>query len=316
MAQTSGPTQLIWRDGQLIDWRDATIHVMSHVAHYGSCVFEGIRCYETPEGPAIFRLQEHMRRLVESARIYRIPCAHTAESLSEAAIEVVAANNVRHCYLRPLIARTGEQMGVLPDDRFVETFIVAYVWGTYLGEGALENGVDACVSSWRRAAPDTFPSLGKAGGAYLNSQLAKIEAKERGFAEAIMLDTYGYVAEGTGQNVFCVRDGVLYTPPMSANILAGITRDSVIRIARDMGYDVREENLPREFLYIADEVFFTGTAAELTPVRSIDHIQVGAGRRGPATAEIQNRFLGIARGEIADPYGWLTPVHAHAVAGD
>ncbi|HEX8904636.1 MAG TPA: aminotransferase class IV, partial [Longimicrobiaceae bacterium] len=196
-STANGPTRLIWRDGQLIDWRDATIHVMSHVAHYGSCVFEGIRCYETPDGPAIFRLHDHMRRLVDSARIYRIPCAHTAEALCDAAIEVVAANGVQHCYLRPLIARTGEQMGVLADDRFVETFIVAWIWGTYLGEGALENGVDACVSSWRRAAPDTFPSLGKAGGAYLNSQLAKMEARDRGFHEAIMLDTYGYVAEGT-----------------------------------------------------------------------------------------------------------------------
>lgn len=312
MEQTNGPTRLVWRDGQLIDWRDATIHVMSHVAHYGSCVFEGVRCYETPDGPAIFRLHEHMRRLIDSARIYRIPCAHTPESLSDAALEVVAANGVKHCYLRPLIARTGEQMGVLPDDAFVETFIVAWIWGTYLGEGALEAGVDVCVSSWRRAAPDTFPSLGKAGGAYLNSQLAKIEAKERGFAEAIMLDSYGYVAEGTGQNIFVVRDGVLWTPPISANILAGITRDSVIRIARDLGYDVREENLPREFLYVADEVFFTGTAAELTPVRSIDRTQVGAGRRGPITAEIQDRFLGIARGEIPDSYGWLTHVPAHA----
>ena len=314
MEQTSGPTRLIWRDGQLVDWRDATIHVMSHVAHYGSCVFEGIRCYETPDGPAIFRLHEHMRRLVDSARIYRIPLEHSAEALCEAAIEVVAANGVRHCYLRPLVARTGEQMGVLPDDRFVETFIVAWIWGTYLGEGALENGVDACVSSWRRAAPDTYPSLAKAGGSYLNSQLAKMEAKERGFAEAIMLDSFGYVAEGTGQNLFVVRDGVLFTPPISANILAGITRDCVIRLAKDLGYEVREENLPREFLYIADELFFTGTAAELTPVRSVDRIQVGAGRRGPITAEIQDRFLGIARGEIPDPYGWLTPVPAHAGA--
>jgi len=316
MSITNGPTRLVWRDGELIDWRDATIHVMSHVAHYGSCVFEGIRCYETPDGPAVFRLHDHMRRLVDSARIYRIPCAHTAEALSEAAIEVVAANGVRHCYLRPLIARTGEQMGVLPDNQFVETFIVAWIWGTYLGEGALENGVDVCVSSWRRAAPDTFPSLGKAGGAYLNSQLAKIEAKELGFAEAIMLDSYGYVAEGTGQNLFVVRDGVLFTPPISANILAGITRDCVIRIAGDLGYTVREENLPREFLYVADEAFFTGTAAELTPLRSVDRVPIGRGRRGPITEEIQSRFLGIARGELPDTYGWLThvPMHASAAA--
>jgi branched-chain amino acid aminotransferase len=314
MEQTSGPTRLIWRDGQLVDWRDATIHVMSHVAHYGSSVFEGIRCYETPDGPAIFRLHEHMRRLVDSARIYRIPLEYSAEALCDAAVEVVAANGVRHCYLRPLVARTGEQMGVLPDDQFVETFIVAWIWGTYLGEGALENGVDTCVSSWRRAAPDTYPSLAKAGGSYLNSQLAKMEAKERGFAEAIMLDSFGYVAEGTGQNLFVVRDGVLFTSPISANILAGITRDSVIRIAKDLGYEVREENMPREFLYIADELFFTGTAAELTPVRSVDRVTIGAGRRGPITSEIQDRFLGIARGEIPDPYGWLTHVPAHAAA--
>jgi branched-chain amino acid aminotransferase len=312
MEQTSGPTRLIWRDGQIIDWRDATIHVMSHVAHYGSCVFEGIRCYETPDGPAIFRLRDHMRRLADSARIYRIPLHHTVDALCDASVEVVAANGVRHCYLRPLVARTGEQMGVLPDDRFVETFIVAWIWGTYLGEGALENGVDVCVSSWRRAAPDTFPSLGKAGGAYLNSQIAKIEAKERGFAEAIMLDSFGYVAEGTGQNLFVVRDGVLFTPPISANILAGITRDCIIRIAKDLGYEVREENLPREFLYVADEAFFTGTAAEITPVRSIDRVQVGAGRRGPVTEEIQSRFLGIARGKLPDTFGWLTHVPAHA----
>ena len=316
MSTTNGPTRLVWRDGELIDWRDATIHVMSHVAHYGSSVFEGIRCYETPDGPAVFRLHDHMRRLEDSARIYRIPFRHRVEDLCEAALEVIAANGVRHCYLRPFVARTGEQMGILADDAFVETFIVAWIWGTYLGEGALENGVDACVSSWRRAAPDTFPSLGKAAGAYLNSQLAKMEARDLGFAEAIMLDSYGYVAEGTGQNLFVVRDGVLFTPPISANILAGITRDCVIRIAGDLGYAVREENLPREFLYVADEAFFTGTAAELTPLRSVDRVPVGAGRRGPVTEEIQSRFLGIARGELPDTYGWLThvPIPASAAA--
>ncbi|HKP75413.1 MAG TPA: branched-chain amino acid transaminase [Longimicrobiaceae bacterium] len=315
MSTTNAPTRLVWRDGELIDWRDATIHVMSHVAHYGSSVFEGIRCYETPDGPAVFRLRDHMRRLADSARIYRIPFPHSIDALCDAAVELIAANGVRHCYLRPLVARTGEQMGILADDSFVETFIIAYIWGTYLGEGALENGVDACISSWRRAAPDTFPSLGKAGGAYLNSQLAKMEARDRGFHEAIMLDAYGYVAEGTGQNLFVVRDGVLFTPPISANILAGITRDCVIRIATDLGYVVREENLPRELLYVADEAFFSGTAAEITPLRSIDEIAVGAGRRGPVTEEIQARYLGIARGELPDVYGWLTHVPAHAGAG-
>ena len=314
MTTTNGPTRLVWRDGELIDWRDATIHVMSHVAHYGSSVFEGIRCYETADGPAVFRLRDHMRRLEDSARIYRIPFRYTVDQLCDAALELIAANGVSHCYLRPLVARTGEQMGILADDEFVETFIIAYIWGTYLGEGALENGVDACISSWRRAAPDTFPSLGKAGGAYLNSQLAKMEARDRGFHEAIMLDTYGYVAEGTGQNLFVVRDGVLFTPPISANILAGITRDAVIRIAADLGYVVREENLPREMLYVADEAFFTGTAAELTPLRTVDRIPVGRGRRGPVTEEIQARFLGMARGELPDTYGWLTHVPAHAGA--
>ena len=314
MEQTSGPTRLVWRDGQLIDWRDATIHVMSHVAHYGSCVFEGIRCYETPDGPAIFRLREHMRRLADSARIYRIPMHHGIDALCEASVEVVAANGVRHCYLRPLVARTGEQMGVLPDDRFVETFIVAWIWGTYLGEGALENGVDVCVSSWRRAAPDTFPSLGKAGGAYLNSQIAKMRGEERGFAEAIMLDTYGYVAEGTGQNLFVVRDGVLFTPPISANILAGITRDCVIRIAKRPGLrGARGEPAAR--------VPVRGRRGLLHRHRGradADPLAWTACRWAPAAAarsppRSRTRFLGIARGELPDTYGWLT--HVPATAG-
>ncbi len=314
-ASNSGPTKLIWRDGELVDWRDATIHVMSHVVHYGSSVFEGIRCYETPEGPAVFRLPEHIRRLADSARIYRIPMRWTEEQLAQACVDTIAANEVRACYLRPVVARTGEQMGVLPDDEFVETFIVAYLWGTYLGEGALENGVDACISTWRRAAPDTFPTLAKAGGSYLNSQLAKLEARRLGYAEAIMLDSYGYLSEGTGQNLFVIRDRTLYTAPLSSGILPGITRDSLMRIARDLGYEVREEQLQREMLYAADEAFFCGTAAELTPIRSVDGVPLGAGRRGPITAEVQDRFLSIARGQVPDPYGWLTPVPLPAVAG-
>jgi branched-chain amino acid aminotransferase len=310
MSNSSGPTRMIWRNGQLVDWRDANIHVMSHVAHYGSSVFEGIRCYETADGPAAFRLRDHMRRLEDSARIYRIPMKYSVDELIDAAMETVAANEVRFCYLRPIVMRTGEQMGILSSDEWVETFIIAYVWGTYLGEGALEKGVEAMVSSWRRAAPDTFPTMAKAGGAYLSSQLAKQEAKDRGVAEAIMLDASGLVAEGSGQNVFLVRDGVLWTPPISCGILAGITRDSVIRIARDMEIEVRETAVPREMLYIADEVFFTGTAAEITPVRMIDGIQVGPGRPGPVTQAVQERFLGIARGAFPDPYGWLTPIPA------
>jgi branched-chain amino acid aminotransferase len=314
MSNSSGPTRLIWRDGRLVDWGDATIHVMSHVAHYGSSVFEGIRCYDTPEGPAIFRLREHMRRLADSARIYRIPLRWSVDQLCEAALETVGANEVRACYLRPIVMRTGEQMGVLPSDDWVETFVIAYIWGTYLGEGALENGVDAVISTWRRAAPDTYPMLAKAGGAYLSSQLAKLEARERGVSEAIMLDSAGHVAEGSGQNVFVVRDGAVWTPPISAGILAGITRDSVMRVARDLGVEVREETLPREFLYAADEVFFTGTAAEITPVRNIDGIAVGEGRPGPVTRAIQDQYMGIARGTLPDPYGWRTPVPVPAAA--
>jgi branched-chain amino acid aminotransferase len=314
MAQTtSGRTTKIWRDGRFVSWDDATIHVMSHVVHYGSSVFEGIRCYETPSGPAVFRLPEHMRRLRDSCRIYRMDLPYSPEELAQAAVDTVAANELRHCYLRPVAMRTGEQMGVLGVDAPVETFIIAWKWGRYLGEEALDAGVDVCVSSWRRAAPDTFPTLAKAGGNYLNSQLSKMEARLSGFVEGIMLDSSGHVSEGSGENLFLVRDDVLFTSPVAAGILQGITRDSVIRIARDLGYEVREMGIPREMLYIADEVFFTGTAAEITPIRSVDRIQVGEGRRGPITRAIQERYLGIATGKIEDTYGWLTPVPVPAL---
>jgi branched-chain amino acid aminotransferase len=306
--RTTGRTTKIWRDGQLINWDEATIHVMSHVVHYGSSVFEGVRCYETPAGGAIFRLHDHMRRLVDSCKIYRIPLQYSADDLAQACVDTVAANDLRQCYLRPVVVRTGEQMGVLPLGVPIETFIIAWRWGAYLGPDALANGVDVCVSSWRRAAPDTFPALAKAGGNYLNSQLSKMEARVDGYAEGIGLDSFGFVAEGSGENLFLVRDEVVYTSPLAAGILNGITRDSVARIARDLGFEVREQTIPREMLYIADELFFTGTAAELTPIRSVDRIQVGEGRPGPVTRAIQAEFLGIARGEISDRYGWLTPV--------
>lgn len=317
MSNSDGPTRLIWRDGRLVEWQDANVHVLSHVLHYGTSVFEGIRCYATPEGPSIFRLREHMRRLADSARIYRIPLRWSVDELCEAAIETVAVNEVTHCYLRPIVMRTGEQMGILSSDEWVETFIIAYIWGTYLGAGALENGVDAIVSTWRRAAPDTYPMLAKAGGAYLSGQLAKMEARDRGASEAIMLDSAGLISEGSAQNVFIVREGVVWTPPISAAILAGITRDSVVRVARDLGYEVREQMLPREMLYAGDEVFFSGTAAEITPVRNVDGIPVGSGRPGPITRAIQERFMGIARGEFPDPYGWrtLVPAAVPALAG-
>ena len=308
--QQSGRTQKIWRDGQLINWEDAQIHVMSHVVHYGSSVFEGIRCYETPAGGAVFRLRDHMRRLVDSARIYRMPTRYSVDQLMQAVVDTVNANGLSECYLRPLMARTGEQMGVMPshDPELTETFVVAWNWGTYLGDGALENGVDACVSSWRRAAPDTFPTLAKAGGNYLNSQLSKMQAQIDGYNDGIMLDSQGLVSEGSAMNLFVVRDDVLYTSSVANGILHGITRDSVMTIAQDLGYHVREQALPREFLYIADEVFFCGTGVEITPVRSIDRIPVGSGKPGPICRAIQTEFLGIARGTIDDRHGWLTPV--------
>lgn len=302
----------IWRDGKFVDWEDATIHVMSHVVHYGSSVFEGIRCYATPDGPCIFRLEDHMRRFTDSCRIYRMPLTYSVDALVQACIDSVVENEMPHCYLRPIAVRTGEQMGVNPTDTPLEVFVIPWTWGTYLGHESLENGVDVCISSWRRAAPSTFPTMAKAGGNYLNSQLSKMEARLDGYGEGIMLDSFGQVSEGSGENLFVVRGGKLFTAPVSAAILQGITRDSVTRIARDMGYEVIEQVMPREMLYVADELFFTGTAAEITPIRSVDRIPVGAGGRGPITAEIQSEYMGLAEGRIADRYGWRTLVPSPA----
>ena len=310
----SGRTAKIWRDGQLIDWQDATLHVMSHVVHYGSSVFEGVRCYETPSGGAIFRAREHMRRLHDSCRIYRMPLKYSVEELVQAMCDTVDGNDLRECYLRPLVIRTGEQMGVNGTTAPVETFIIAWKWGTYLGKEGVAKGVDVRVSSWRRAAPDTFPALAKAGGNYLNSQLSKMEARADDYAEGIMLDSFGYVSEGSGENLFVVRDDCLYTAPLASGILNGITRDAVVTIARDMGLAVREQVLPREILYVADELFFCGTAAEITPIRSVDQIEVGAGKPGPITQRIQREYMGIAQGKIPDRHGWLTPVNAAVAA--
>jgi branched-chain amino acid aminotransferase len=298
----------IWRDGQLIPWGDATIHVLNHVVHYGSSIFEGIRCYETPAGGAIFRLKDHLRRLYDSARIYRMPMKHSMDELTQACLEVVSGNDLKECYLRPLVIRTGERMGIFPDAEAIETFVIPAVWGRYLGEEGMERGVDVCVSSWQRAAPNTFPTMAKAGGNYLSSQLSLLEARGNGYAEGIMLDAFGRVSEGSGENVFLVRDDVLYTPSLASAILPGITRASVLEIASDLGYEVREGDVPREMLYVADELFFSGTAAEITPVKSVDRIPIGIGRRGPVTRAIQERYLGIARGAIADEHGWLQPV--------
>lgn len=305
----------IWRDGKFVGWDDANIHVMSHVVHYGSSVFEGIRCYATPDGPAIFRLADHMRRLADSCRIYRMPLEHSIETLVQAAVDTVAENELPHCYLRPIAIRTGEHMGVLPNACPLEVFIIPWTWGTYLGEEALATGVDVCVSSWRRPAPNTFPTMAKAGGNYLNSQLSKMEARLDDYAEGIMLDSFGHVSEGSGENLFVVRDGKLFTSPLSAGILNGITRDSVARIARDLGYEVVEMTMPREMLYVADEMFFTGTAAEITPIRSVDRISVGSGNRGPMTEAIQSVYMGIAEGRLPDRYGWRTPVPTGVHAG-
>ena len=306
MTPATGRTTKIWRDGQLVNWEDATIHVISHVVHYGSSVFEGMRCYETPSGGAIFRAHDHMRRLHDSCKIYRMEMRHSIDELVQGCIDTVAANDLRECYLRPVVIRSGEQMGVYPVGVPVETFIIAWQWGAYLGHDSLEHGVDVCVSSWRRPAPDTFPTLAKAGGNYLNSQLSKLEARQDGYAEGIMLDSQGYVSEGSGENLFAVRDGVLITTPMSSGILNGITRDSIMKIALAQGLSVREQVLPREFLYVCDELFFCGTAAELSPIRSVDRIPVGDGQVGPITRAIQKEYLGVAHGRLPDKFGWLT----------
>jgi branched-chain amino acid aminotransferase len=310
----SGRTTRIWRDGQLVNWDDATIHVISHVVHYGSSVFEGVRCYETPAGGAIFRAREHMRRLLDSCKIYRMPMRFSVDELVQAMSDTVVGNDLKECYLRPVVMRTGEQMGVLPGNAPIETFIIAWHWGPYLGKDSIENGVDVRVSSWRRAAPDTFPTMAKAGGNYLNSQLSKMEAKADAYSEGIMLDSQGFVSEGSGENLFAVRDGALYTAPIGAGILQGVTRDSVMQIAVDLGIEVRQEMLPREFLYVADELFFSGTAVEISPIRSVDRIPVGDGARGPITTAIQKEYLGIVRGTIPDRRGWLTMVAEPAVA--
>ncbi|NOZ28279.1 MAG: branched-chain amino acid transaminase [Chloroflexi bacterium] len=298
-------SQWIWFDGEFVPWADAKVHVLSHALHYGSSVFEGIRAYETPKGVAIFRLEPHVKRLMNSCKIAHMPVPYTPEQISEAIAETVRRNQLGSCYIRPLVFRGYEVLGVDPRSCPVHTIIAAFEWGTYLGTEALEQGVDVGISTWRRMAPDTFPALAKIGGHYINSQFMVMEARDRGFVEAIALDIYGYVSEGSGENLFVIQDGIIYTPPLGASILGGITRDSVITIARDLGYEVREQLIPREMLYIADEIFFTGTAAEVTPIRSVDGQQVGAGRRGPITKRIQEQFFGITQGKLPDPYGWL-----------
>ncbi len=295
---------LIWMNGEFIPWQDAKIHVMSHVVHYGSSVFEGIRCYETPKGSTIFRLKEHIQRLFDSAKIYRMKVPYSREEIIQACNDVVKKNGFNAAYLRPVVYRGYFSLGVDPRNCPVDVAVAALNWGKYLGDEALATGVDVRISSWRRMAPSTMPAMAKAGANYMNSQLIKQEANADGYVEGIALDVAGFISEGSGENVFVVRDGVLYTPPGSASILIGITRASVITLAHEMGLTVVETQIPREMLYIADEVFFTGSAAEITPIRSIDREVIGAGCCGPITHKLQTRFFEYLNGETQDIYGW------------
>jgi branched-chain amino acid aminotransferase len=307
------PTEKIWHNGRFIPWEAATIHVLSHVVSYGSSVFEGIRCYATPNGPAVFRLREHVRRMLDSAKIYRMEnLGFSADQLAEAMLELVRVNKMDACYLRPIALRGYGDIGVNGLQNPIDVFVACWSWGKYLGEDALAQGVDVCVSSWTRMAPNTLPALAKAGANYMNSQLIKMEALANGYSEGIALDATGYVSEGSGENIFVVRDGKILTPPLGASVLPGITRDAILALAQDLGIPVVETLIPRELMYIADEVFFSGTAAEITPIRSIDRITIGKGRRGPMAERLQKEFFGIISGERPDTRGWLSPVHQAA----
>ena len=302
------PTEYIWMNGKLVKWDDATIHICSHVIHYGSSVFEGMRVYKTDKGSICFRLREHSERLLDSAKIYRMPMNYTAEEIDQAILDVVGANNMETCYVRPVAYRGYGTLGVDPSSCPVDLAIAVWPWGKYLGDDALENGVSVCVSSWNRIAPNTMPAMAKAGANYMNSQLIKLEAISHGYVEGIALDIHGNVSEGSGENIFLVRKGTLITPTFSASILPGITRRSVIKIAQDLGIKVIEQNIPREALYLADEVFFTGSAAEITPISQIDKIKIGSGKCGPITKSIQKALFDILEGRAEDKYNWLTYV--------
>jgi branched-chain amino acid aminotransferase len=296
----------IWHNGKMIDWNDANVHVMSHVIHYASSVFEGIRCYATPSGPAIFRLREHIERLRNSAYVFRMELDYSVDDLVNACVETVRVNEFQECYLRPLVMRGYGPFGVNPLGNPIEVYIASWVWGKYLGAEAVEQGVDVCIASWSRMSANTLPATAKSAANYLNSQLIKMDAIKNGYSEGIALDGQGNVSEGSGENIFIIKDGVIYTPPLSSAVLPGITRDSVMQLAKNLGYEVREQVMPRAALYIADEIFFTGTAAEVTPVRSIDKIKIGGGSRGPITAAIQKEFFAVTSGEKEAPGNWLT----------
>ena len=304
-------TEKIWFNGKFIDWDDAKVHVLTHALHYGSSVFEGIRCYATSEGPAIFRAKEHARRLFDSAKIYRMEeLGFTQEQLVEAMRELVRLNGLAACYIRPITLRGYGEVGVLSLKNPIDTYIICWEWGKYLGAEAIEKGVDVCVSSWTRLAPNTLPAMAKVAANYMNSQLIKMEAVVNGYAEGIALDATGYVSEGSGENVFLVRDGVIYTPTMGTSALPGITRATVLQLGKDLGYEFVQQAIPREWLYIADELFFTGTAAEITPIRSVDRIKLGKGERGPITKSLQEEFSAIVTRRKEDRHGWLTFVNA------
>lgn len=301
-------SEKIWFDGKFIPWQEAKIHVLSHVIHYGSSVFEGIRCYNTVQGPAVFCLDKHLARLYDSAKIYQMEIPYSRAELREAILETIRVNRLKSCYIRPVVFRGYGSIGVNPLTCPVNVAIAVIEWGAYLGSEAIEQGVDVRVSSWRRVAPGTIPSMAKAGGNYLSSQLMVLEALRDGYREGISLDAFGYLSEGSGENLFIIKNGIIYTPLTGQSILPGITRECALALARDFGYEIREEPLLREFLYIADEIFFTGTAAEITPIRSVDKIKIGSGTRGPITERIQAKFFAITSGKTEDKYNWLTSV--------
>lgn len=296
----------IWLDGALVDWDKASTHVLSHVVHYGTSAFEGVRCYKTKTGSGVMRLHDHIKRLFDSCKIYRMPVPFTIPQVEEAVLETLRANKLEQAYIRPFVFRGFGELGVNPSKCPVHVSVAAWDWGKYLGPEALEKGVSVCVSSWRRAAPDTFPTMAKVGANYMNSQLIKLEALENGYAEGIALDINGYVSEGSGENIFVVIGGKLYTPPSSSALLPGITRHSVFQVARSLGIEVEQHQLQREALYTADEIFMTGTAAEITPVTMVDKITIGSGVRGPVTKRLQEKFFGITEGNLPDEFGWLT----------
>lgn len=305
-----GKSEKIWYNGKYVNWDDCKIHIGSHVIHYGSALFGGMRCYLGKQGSMVFRMDDHIDRLIYSCKIYRMTPPYSLQDYHDAILETIRINRMKSCYVRPIVYRGYESLGVNPFPCPIDSAIMVWEWGKYLGQEALEQGVDVCVATWTRMAPNTFPSMAKASANYMNSQLIRMEAITNGYTEGISLDPNGHVSEGSGENVFLVWKGKVYTPELASSVLSGITRDSAITIARDLGYEVVEGSIPREMLYVADEVFLTGSAAEITPVRTIDRIQVGKGKRGPITREIQEEFFAIVTGDKQDRHGWLTPVYA------